>query len=76
MICSIHNYYTTTITPKLHRDPKEHFLTEDQCLADQNPSDCEPDCRWEPPVDLDREEAAYEVWQASLSYLIEDIERI
>jgi hypothetical protein len=44
--------------------------------AERSATWCEPDCLWEPPVVFDEEaEAAYKVWQESLSYLVEDIER-
>jgi hypothetical protein len=76
MTSLIHNFCTTNITPALHRGTEKH-LTGNQCLPEQNPCNGEPDCLWEAPVVFDEEaEAAYQVWQESLSYLIEDIERL
>jgi hypothetical protein len=72
----IHDYFMINITPTLHSGTEKQ-LTGNQCLPEQNPSDGEPDCLWEPPVVRDEEaEAAYKVWQESLSYLQEDIERL
>jgi hypothetical protein len=54
----------------------ERLWTADQ-LPSQNYCDSGPDFLWEPPVVLDEEaEAAYKIWQESLSYLQEDIERV
>ena len=57
-------------------DIEEHFLTANRWLPEQIPCDGEPNRLWEPVVVLDEQaEAAYKVWQESLSYLQEDIER-
>jgi hypothetical protein len=72
----IHKSDTTTINLDHHSGTEEHLLTADQ-LPSQKFCNYEFDLFWEPPVVLDEEaEAAYRVWQESLSYLQEDIERL
>jgi hypothetical protein len=52
---------------------EDRFLTADQCLAEQNSCNGEPDWLGDPPVVFDSEaEAAYKDWQASLFYLEQD----
>jgi hypothetical protein len=60
-----------TISVNQHYVAEQSVLTEDQCLADPNTSD--GDARLEPFADFDQE-AAYRVWQDSLSYLAQSIE--
>jgi hypothetical protein len=52
---------------------EEHFLNAHQSLPSQDPCDGEPDYLSEPPVVLD--EGAYKVWQESLDFLVEDVQR-
>ncbi len=68
------NTYNTVTTDFDHcSDIEEHFLTTNQCVADENPFDDDPDSMWEPPMEFDRE-AAYKVWQDSLSYLVQNFD--
>jgi hypothetical protein len=63
-----------TINADDRNSTDERFLTADQCLIDQNPSD--PDWLEDPSVVFDSEaEAAYKDWQASLSHLEQNIQR-
>ena len=53
---------------------EEHFSTAEELLAEQSTSDGEPSTFLEPPVEFNSEaEAAYKVWQESLSYLQEEL---